>query len=109
MKGQPSNKAGDSDIIQIIRDHPGIKSCEIAKKLGKVSNTIATKTKRLADEKKLFRQKEGMTGSSGYIYNLYIFHYAKKHNIPRIYTAKPVKSTLELQMFFHDCIRGLAL
>ena len=48
MKGQHSNRADDTKIIEIIKDHPGIRSCEIAKKLGRVANTIATKTATIA-------------------------------------------------------------
>ena len=109
MKGQPSNRANDAKIVDMVSDHPGIRCNAIAEKLGMATNTIATKIKRLTDESRIFRQKQGMGGSSGYIYNLFTVHYAKKHNIPRIYKGvNDEKNTLELQKMYHRLILGVA-
>jgi len=108
MKGQDFNRANDAKIVDIISDFPGIRCNDLSEKLGIPCNTITRKVKRLTDESRVFRQKQN--NDCGYIYNLYTAHYARKHNVSRIYKGVDAeKSTLELQYLFHSLIRGSAL
>ena len=107
MKGQEFNRANDTEIIKVIKDHPGIRCIGVAEIMGIPCNTITRKVKRLYDEKRIFRQKQN--NGNGYIYNLYTTHYARKHNIPSVYRGVDAeKSTLELQMMWSGLVRGLA-
>lgn len=111
MKGQAFNKADDAEIVDMVSDRPGIRCDAISERMRIPCNTITRKIKRLADESRIFRQKEskGIGGGSGYAYNLFTVHYARKHNIPRVYRGVDAeKSTLELQMLWSRLIRGVA-
>ena len=108
MKGQAFNRADDTKIIEVIKDHPGIRCNEVSEKLVIPCNTITRKVKRLTDETRVFRQKQ--SNGNGYIYNLFTVHYARKHNISSVYRGvEAEKTTLELQHMFHSLIRGSAL
>ena len=104
MKGQEFNRADDANIVNIISDHPGIRCNDVSEKLSIPCNTIARKIKRLTDNKRIFRQKQ--SNGNGYIYNLFTVHYARKHNIPRVYKGPDAeRNTLEMQLWFNDLIR----
>jgi len=112
MKGQHSNRAIDADIIRTLADNPGIRSSDLADKFGITCNTMAAKVRRLTDESRIYRQKQnkGIGGGGGYNYNLFTVHYARKHNVPKVYRGVDAeKSTLELQMMFHSLIRGSSI
>ena len=107
MKGQPFNRANDTEIIRLVSDNPGI-TCEMLSKKVKIPiATIQIKINRLCDGSRIFRQKK--PNGNGSIYLLYTCHHAKKHNIPSVYVEKPEKTTLELQMMFNRLYRGLTL
>ena len=105
MKGQEFNRANDAKIVDIISDYPGIRCNDLSEKLGIPCNTITRKIKRLTDETRVFRQKQ--SNGNGYIYNLFTTHYARKHNVSRVYRgADAEKTTLELQMMFNSLSRS---
>ena len=99
MKGQAFNKAADTDIIRIISDNPGITTEALSDKCDIPYHTIKLKVQRLTKSTRVFRQKK--RNNNGWIYLLYTYSYARNHHIPSLYSEKPEKTTLELQMMFN--------
>ena len=106
MKGQPFNRVDDTSIIRIISDNPGITSEDLSKKCGIPYDTIKLKVQRLSKDTRVFRQKKN--NGNGCTYLLYTYSYARNHHVPSLYSEKPEKSPLELQMMFDRLIRGVA-
>ena len=104
--GQRFNTKGDTETIRLISDNPGITCKVLAAKLSISLSGIQYRIQRMCNEGRVFKQTKNAV--YGKTFPLFTVAYARKNNIPRIYSDEPEKSTLELQMMFHDCIRGLS-
>ncbi len=105
--GQRFNTKHDTETIRIISDNPGITCQTLAEKLSVSLSTIQARIQRMCTEGRVFKQTKNAV--YGKTYPLFTVAYARKNKIPRIYSEKPPKSDLELQMLFHSLIRGSAL
>ena len=102
--GQAFNKNGDTETIRIISDNPGITSDDLSAKLSVSLSTVQARIKRMCEEeKRVFKQTRNAV--YGKTYHFFTMAYARKNKIPRIYSEKPEKTTLELLMLFHSLIQ----